>query len=60
MKSSSTAPTITSAAAASSVSGEDSDYWAPTVSKRAEEDVVEICCSTCVEATPHGGKYGYK
>ena len=21
---------------------------------------VEICCSTCVKATPHGGKYGYK
>lgn len=39
MKSSSTAPAITSAAAASSVSCEASDYWAPAVSKRAEEDV---------------------
>ncbi|KAF6229701.1 hypothetical protein HO173_011347 [Letharia columbiana] len=39
MKSSSTAPTITSAGTASSVSCEASDYWAPTVSKWAEEDV---------------------
>ena len=42
-----------------------SSYWAfmakaPSTQRSYESYLVEICCSTCVEATPHGGKYGYK